>query len=75
MKQQNEKPQRINKPSTLLSQDENDTVFSLLGRRCQVSFVERKLNFPHYHIWCPLNRGHIQIYQIRYICLLAHLRL
>lgn len=38
MKQQNEKPQRINKPSTLLSQDENDTIFSLVGRRCQVSF-------------------------------------
>lgn len=36
MKQQNEK-QRENKPSTLLSQDENDLVFSLLGRRCQVS--------------------------------------
>lgn len=35
MKQQNEK-QRMNKPSTLLSQDENDLVFSLLGRRCQV---------------------------------------
>lgn len=35
MKQQNDK-QRMNKPSTLLSQDENDLVFSLLGRRCQV---------------------------------------
>lgn len=35
MKQQNEK-QRTNKPSTLLSQDENDLLFSLLGRRCQV---------------------------------------
>ncbi|XP_055313084.1 actin nucleation-promoting factor WASL-like isoform X2 [Sitodiplosis mosellana] len=34
MKQPNEK-QRMNKPSTLLSQDENDLVFSLLGRRCQ----------------------------------------
>lgn len=35
MKQQNEK-QRTNKPSTLLSQEENDLLFSLLGRRCQV---------------------------------------
>lgn len=35
MKQQNEK-QRMNQPSKLLSQDENDLVFSLLGRRCQV---------------------------------------
>lgn len=37
MQQQNKK-QRENKPSILLSQDENDLVFSLLGRGCQVSF-------------------------------------
>lgn len=35
MKQQNEK-QRVNKSSILLSQDENDLVFHLLGPRCQV---------------------------------------
>lgn len=43
MKQQNEK-QRMNKPSTLLSQDENDLVFSLLGRRCQVCFFYSQIN-------------------------------
>lgn len=38
MKQTNENHnQRNNKPSTLLSQDENDLVFSLMGRRCQVT--------------------------------------
>lgn len=31
--------QRLNKPSSLLSRDENDLVLSLLGRKCQVSFI------------------------------------
>lgn len=39
MKQQYSEKQRVNKPSSLLSQDENELVFSLLGRRCQVSFA------------------------------------
>lgn len=43
MKQQNEK-QRVNKPSTLLSQEENENVFSLLGRRCQVSIFYDRLS-------------------------------
>lgn len=46
MKQPNEK-QRINKPSTLLSQDENDIVFSLLGRRCQVE-MRKQMTFSIY---------------------------
>lgn len=29
---------KINKPSTLLSQEENELVFDLLGRKCLVSF-------------------------------------
>lgn len=39
MKQQmnDQARQRANKPSILLSHDENELVFSLLGRKCQVS--------------------------------------
>lgn len=35
MKQQSDKP-KVNKISSLLSQEENEQVFGLLGRRCQV---------------------------------------
>lgn len=39
MKQQsNNEKQRVNKPSSLLSREENELVFALLGRKCQVSF-------------------------------------
>lgn len=39
--------QRGNKPSILLSQEENDLVFSLLGQKCQVNTVLKyyKTNF------------------------------
>lgn len=53
MKQQmNEQArQRVNKPSTLLSHDENELLFSLLGRKCQVS-RENALNLVLIkHLW------------------------
>lgn len=30
---------KINKPSSLLSQEENELVFELLGRKCLVCFI------------------------------------
>lgn len=36
--------ERVNKPSRLLEHDENELVFSLLGRRCQV-----KINLQQYN--------------------------
>lgn len=49
MKQQsNHEKQRVNKPSSLLSRDENDLVFALLGRQCQVSFASYKFKLMYF---------------------------
>lgn len=40
MKQQSHSEKKwVNEPSSLLSREENDLVYSLLGRKCNVSFT------------------------------------
>lgn len=36
---------KINASSSLLTQDENEAVFRMLGRKCQVSFYILRLSF------------------------------
>ncbi|XP_031640580.1 neural Wiskott-Aldrich syndrome protein [Contarinia nasturtii] len=83
MKQQNEK-QRINKASKLLSQDENDLVFSLLGRRCQTLSTAVVQLFtteaPAHSAWikrlsgiaCFVRDSSKRSYFIRAYCMMKH---
>lgn len=40
----NDQRQKNNSPSNILTADENETVFGLLGRKCQVSSYIKMLN-------------------------------
>ncbi|XP_037029639.1 neural Wiskott-Aldrich syndrome protein isoform X1 [Bradysia coprophila] len=63
MKQQSGAPEKlkINKPSSLLTQEENEHIFSLLGRRCQsmaTAVVQLYITeSPAHSLWIKRNTG------------------